>query len=70
MSWTHPADAAYTFVTVIDRAAALTDAGFDVTSTRDLDEDAMGQAIDRTAILETVRTGASGIGRGERILRV
>ena len=28
------------------------------------------QAIDRTAILETVRTGASGIGRGERILRV
>ena len=28
------------------------------------------QAIDRAAILETVRTGASGIGRGERILRV
>ena len=25
---------------------------------------------DRAAILETVRTGASGIGRGERILRV
>ncbi len=32
--------------------------------------DAFLQAIDRTAILETVRTGACGIGRGERILRV
>ncbi|MCB1978920.1 MAG: acetolactate synthase small subunit, partial [Burkholderiaceae bacterium] len=32
--------------------------------------DAFLQAIDRTAILETVRTGASGIGRGERVLRV
>lgn len=32
--------------------------------------DAFLQALDRTAILETVRTGASGIGRGERILRV
>jgi acetolactate synthase I/III small subunit len=28
------------------------------------------QAIDPAAILETVRTGASGIGRGERMLRV
>jgi len=28
------------------------------------------QAIEPGAILETVRTGASGIGRGERILRV
>ncbi len=27
-------------------------------------------ALDRSAILETVRTGVSGIGRGERILRV
>lgn len=27
-------------------------------------------AIDRTLILETVRTGASGIGRGERVLKV
>src|SRR5215470_10957828 len=27
-------------------------------------------AVDRAAILETVRTGSSGIGRGERILRV
>ena len=32
--------------------------------------DAFLQAIERTAILETVRTGACGIGRGERILRV
>ena len=32
--------------------------------------DAFLSAIDRTAILETVRTGASGIGRGERILKV
>lgn len=27
-------------------------------------------ALDRSAILETVRTGVSGIGRGERILRI
>ena len=32
--------------------------------------DAFIQALDRSAILETVRTGASGIGRGNRILRV
>jgi acetolactate synthase I/III small subunit len=32
--------------------------------------DAFLVAIDRAAILETVRTGSSGIGRGERILRV
>jgi acetolactate synthase I/III small subunit len=32
--------------------------------------DAFLRAIDRAAILETVRTGSSGIGRGERILRV
>lgn len=28
------------------------------------------EAVDRAAILETVRTGASGIGRGERILKI
>ena len=28
------------------------------------------QAIDRSAILETVRTGVSGISRGERILKI
>ena len=32
--------------------------------------DAFLEALDRSAILETVRTGSSGIGRGERILRV
>ena len=32
--------------------------------------DAFLDAIDRTLILETVRTGVSGIGRGDRILKV
>jgi len=32
--------------------------------------DSFLQAIDRGLILETVRTGASGIGRGERILKL
>lgn len=32
--------------------------------------DAFLKALDRGVILETVRTGASGIGRGERVLRV
>ena len=32
--------------------------------------DAFIRAVDRVAILETVRTGSSGIGRGERILRL
>ena len=32
--------------------------------------DAFLSAIDSSAILETVRTGASGIGRGERVLRI
>ena len=32
--------------------------------------DAFLKAIDSSAILETVRTGASGIGRGDRVLRV
>lgn len=32
--------------------------------------DAFLEALDKTAILETVRTGASGIGRGDRILKV
>ena len=32
--------------------------------------DSFLQAIDRSSILETVRTGASGIGRGERILKL
>jgi acetolactate synthase-1/3 small subunit len=32
--------------------------------------DAFLEAIDRALILETVRTGVSGIGRGDRILKV
>jgi len=32
--------------------------------------DAFIEAIDRELILETVRTGASGIGRGARILKI
>jgi acetolactate synthase-1/3 small subunit len=32
--------------------------------------DAFIEALDDDAILETVRTGASGIGRGERILKI
>ncbi len=32
--------------------------------------DAFIEALDQAVILETVRTGASGIGRGERILKV
>jgi acetolactate synthase I/III small subunit len=32
--------------------------------------DSFLQAIDRTLILETVRTGASGIGRGNRVLKL
>ena len=32
--------------------------------------DAFLDAIDRSLILETVRTGVSGIGRGDRILKV
>jgi len=28
------------------------------------------EAVDRAVILETVRTGASGVGRGERILKI
>ena len=32
--------------------------------------DAFIEGIDRALILETVRTGVSGIGRGERVLKV
>ncbi|MFC4160187.1 acetolactate synthase small subunit [Chitinimonas lacunae] len=32
--------------------------------------DAFIEAVDRALILETVRTGASGVGRGERILKI
>jgi len=36
----------------------------------DGDLDAFIEAIDRAAILETVRTGVCGMGRGDRILHV
>jgi acetolactate synthase-1/3 small subunit len=32
--------------------------------------DAFIEALDRASILETVRTGSSGVGRGERVLKV
>ena len=53
------------------RIIDVTEKSYTVELTGDGDKlDAFLEAIDRTAILETVRTGASGIGRGERILRV
>jgi len=32
--------------------------------------DAFIEALDRTSILETVRTGSCGVGRGERVLKI
>ena len=53
------------------RVIDVTDKSYTIELTGDQTKnDAILQAIDRGAILETVRTGASGIGRGERILRV
>ena len=53
------------------RVIDVTDKSYTIELTGDqAKNDAFLQAIDRGAILETVRTGASGIGRGERILRV
>jgi acetolactate synthase I/III small subunit len=53
------------------RIIDVTDKSYTVELTGDHSKlDAFLDSIDRTAILETVRTGASGIGRGERILRV
>ena len=53
------------------RIIDVTDKSYTIELTGDQSKnDAFLQALDRTAILETVRTGASGIGRGERILRV
>ncbi|MCL1962289.1 MAG: acetolactate synthase small subunit [Desulfovibrionaceae bacterium] len=49
----------------------VTDKSYTIELTGDQGKnDAFLSAIDKTAILETVRTGASGIGRGERLLRV
>ena len=53
------------------RIIDVTDKSYTIELTGDLAKnDAFLEAIDRSAILETVRTGASGIGRGERVLRV
>jgi len=53
------------------RVIDVTDKSYTIELTGDLAKnDAFLQAIDRSSILETVRSGASGIGRGERILRV
>jgi acetolactate synthase-1/3 small subunit len=53
------------------RIIDVTDKAYTIELTGDSAKlDAFLQAIDRAAILETVRTGACGIGRGERILRV
>ena len=53
------------------RIIDVTDKSYTIELTGDQGKnDAFLEAIDRSAILETVRTGSSGIGRGERILRV
>jgi acetolactate synthase-1/3 small subunit len=53
------------------RVIDVTDKSYTIELTGDsVKLDAFIESIDKTAILETVRTGASGIGRGERILRV
>ena len=52
------------------RIIDVTDKSYTVELTGDqAKNDAFLEALDRSAILETVRTGACGIGRGERILR-
>ncbi|MDR0457494.1 MAG: acetolactate synthase small subunit [Burkholderiaceae bacterium] len=49
----------------------VTDKSYTIELTGDqAKHDAFLQAIEHSAILETVRTGGSGIGRGERLLRV
>jgi acetolactate synthase-1/3 small subunit len=53
------------------RIIDVTDKSYTIELTGDVAKnDAFIEAIERSAILETVRTGASGIGRGERVLRV
>jgi acetolactate synthase-1/3 small subunit len=52
------------------RIIDVTEKSYTIELTGDAPSSTPSWAIDRTAILETVRTGASGIGRGERILRV
>ncbi|RMX07666.1 acetolactate synthase small subunit [Corticibacter populi] len=53
------------------RIIDVTDKSYTIELTGDQGKiDAFLGALDRSAILETVRTGPNGIGRGERILRV
>ncbi len=49
----------------------VTDKSYTIELTGDLDKmQAFIDALDRSAILETVRTGTCGVGRGERVLKV
>ena len=53
------------------RIIDVTDKAYTIELTGDSSKlDAFIEATDRGAILETVRTGTSGLGRGERILKV
>jgi acetolactate synthase-1/3 small subunit len=53
------------------RIIDVTDKSYTIELTGDSSKlDAFIEATDRSAILETVRTGCSGVGRGERILKV
>ena len=53
------------------RVIDVTDKSYTIELTGDSAKlDAFIEAIDQASILETVRTGASGVGRGERVLRV
>ena len=53
------------------RIIDVTDKSYTIELTGDQSKlDAFIDALDRTSILETVRTGACGIGRGERVLKV
>jgi acetolactate synthase-1/3 small subunit len=53
------------------RIIDVTDKTYTIELTGDVAKhDAFIEAIDRALILETVRTGASGIGRGERVLKI
>ena len=49
----------------------MTDKAYTIELTGNQDKNqAFIDALDRSAILETVRTGVCGIGRGERILKI
>ncbi|MCB5363881.1 acetolactate synthase small subunit [Pusillimonas sp. CC-YST705] len=53
------------------RIIDVTDKSYTIELTGDQEKvDAFIAALDRSAILETVRTGISGIGRGDRILKL